>query len=347
MKMHNIVIIVLGVFFVGLLWFNWNNQKAVSYNRTNIEYANKLASACYDAAQTIDAENMGNEKGVWSSLPKRLYTLEIFYKSLAKNVDRDNDVQAVSMPEYTPFVILVDTNGFYISYNACFDEYGNGIVPDDMDQLNSISNLNTWVENYGNTTVRYYLNDFVDVTLADGTFYTGLRENVYQELPDAAKAKLPFLASKESYGEYRINVVARTMEDVMNYYLNTQIINHSEYNTGYDITLPETIGEDWSRMLLHPTVISFMQGDQKYVDGRVLNIYAYAAGELNTRYRYFIINGEYYCIDKDMAEQIEYSTDEKGIVSAYYKGTQIDGFYNSMEECAKYGAVPSLQAFGE
>lgn len=343
MKIHHIVIFFSGIFLVFFLWYSWNNQKPVSFNRTNIEYANKLTSACYDAAQTIDGEELGSKKGVWNSLEDRKNTLFVFYKSLAKNLNKDNDVQITSIPEYTPFVLLVDTNGFYLSYNACFDEYGNAVVPKNMDSINVISNLNTWVDTFSGISVRFYLNDYVDVTTSDGRFYSGLRDNVYEQLPDGEKAVLSFLMDNDRFEENRIYVVAKTIEDTINYYLNTQSINVTGYNTGYQVTLPQIKHEDWSRMLQHPTVISFMQGKQQYVDGRMLNIYSYASGELNTGYRYFVADGLYYRIDKTTG--LVYGVDEDGVITATYQGIPVSGFYSSVEECAKEGAIPSLNDY--
>ena len=343
MKIHHIIYVFTGIFLIFFLWYSWNNQKAVSFNRTNIEYANMLTSACYDAAQTIDGEELGTRTGVWSSLDSRKRTLFVFYKSLAQNLNRDNDVKITSVPEFTPFVLLVDTNGFYLSYNACFDEYGNAIVPQNMDFVNVLGNLNTWTAEYEGNTIRYYLNDYVDVNTASGSFYSGLRNEVYEELNAEEKSALSFLTNDVAFEENRIYVVASTVEDIINYYLNTQSINVDGYTTGYQVTLPQLKHEDWSRMLQHPTVISFMQGKQRYVDGRMLNVYAYAAGELNTGYRYFVCDGLYYRADR--VEGLIYETDEEGVVSVNYKGVPVTGFYNSVEECAKEGAIPSPDSY--
>lgn len=344
MKIHNVILIFIGLFFAFFLLFSYQNQTAVHYSQRNTEYAEKLTSACYDAAQTISADFVGKPAGCWDSKAAREETLKIFYKSLAQNLGLDTEVRSRGIQDYTPFVLLVDNPGFYISYNACFDEYGNAIVPDDLDSINVVSELNTYVGTYDNHTVRYYLNDYVDVTLSDGSFYTGERTEVYNNLPHSAKTVLSFLNDSVSFGEMRVEAVVGKVEQVINYYLNTQMINVSNYNTGYQVALPQLTGEDWSRMIAHPTVISFAQGEQEPMDGRMLNVYAYAAGELNKGYLYIILDGEYYCIDKELKNQLQKSVEGPGIVYTY-NGERIDALYNSMEECAEAGAVPAGQIF--
>ena len=344
MKIHNVMILVLGIFVAFFLLFSYQNQTAVHYSYRNTEYAEKLTSACYDAAQTISADFVGKPTGCWDDSSSRTETLLIFYKSLAQNLDMDTEVRIRGIKDYTPFVLLVDNPGFYISYNACFDDYGNAIVPEDLESVNVVSELNTYTGTYDGHTVRFYLNDYVDVTLSDGSFLDGKRTEVFEKLSGSAKTALSFLNDTEAFGQMRVEAVSGKIEQVINYYLNTQMINVSAYNTGYQVALPQLSGEDWSRMLAHPTVISFAQGEQEPVDGRILNVYAYAAGELNEKYLYFIMDGEYYCIDKDLKSQIQKVAEGNG-VAYYFNGKRIDCFYTDMEECARKGAVPAWQIF--
>ena len=44
-------------------------------------------------------------------------------------------------------------------------------------------------------------------------------------------------------------------------------------------------------------------------------------------------------------EGLTYETDEEGVVSVNYKGVPVTGFYNSVEECAKEGAIPSPDSY--
>lgn len=344
MKIHNALLIILGLFFLFYLLFAIQNHTEARYNEQNTEYAQKLTSACYDAAKTIATVDMATTAGCFDESSSRLKALDAFYKSLSHNLNMDSEPRFRGIKDYTPFVLLVDNPGFYISYNGCFDEYGNSIVPDGYEEVNVLSELNTYTGTYGGHTVRYFLNDLVEVTLKNGTYYEGNRVEVYAKLSGSAKNSLSFLNDSDLFWQMRTEAVSGKIEQTINYLLNTQMINVDTYNTGYQVALPQLTGEDWSRMIIHPTVISFAQGIQEQRDNHLLNVYAYAAGEINTRYLYFILNGEYYCLDKKAQSKLTKQPTNHGICFLY-DGQLLDGVYTSMEDCAATGAVPSTQIF--
>ncbi len=337
MKMHNVLLLFTGIFFAVFLLFSVRNNTYADFAEENREYAVWLTSACYDAAKTLNTESVQNAAGVWSDSSARSKTLNAFYKSLSNNLSTEQNMNVVI--GNTPFVILVDNDGFYISYNAGYDNYGNAEVPADLDTINVVSALNTYTEKTEGHTIRYYLNDFVSVTLSNGSFYDGMRWEVYEKLPDRAKSQLQFLADKDAYAENRTHAVVLRIEEVINYYLNTQKNITSAYNTGYNVTLPEITGEDWSRMLKKPSIISFAQGRQLGINHHRLNVYAFSGGELTDSLHYFIVNGMYYRYDRDVTLSLQADG------SYSYMGLPIDGFYESMEEAAMTGAMPSDQIY--
>lgn len=346
MKIHNVVILFVSVFFAVFLFYSYVNQKSVSFNRTNIEYANMLTAACHDAAKTINVDSATLATGVWDDKEKIGDTLGVFYGSLSRSLNLQAGTGARYTVEYTPFVLLVDINGFYLSYNACFDEYGNAIVPQDLDALNVVSNLNTWTDTYHDNIVRFYLTDYVEVTTRANNYYAGERTAVWEQLTKAGEADtaLAFLIDDTLFSQERVYAIVTKIESIINYYLNSQTVNVDGYNTGYQVTLPQLTGEEWSRMLKNPTVISFMQGRQGILESNMLNIYAYAAGELTESYLYFIMDGYYYRIDGNVETETITIT-ENGVTRTtqryLYNGTPIETFYTSMEECARQGAVPA------
>ena len=347
MKIHNYVIIFCAFVMAFFIFWNFKTQRSSSYSRTNIEYANSLTAACHDAAKTIRMDLLGEYQGVWRLKSARERTLNMFYDTLSRNFGSISTVLEEEMKEKTPIVVLVDVDGFYISYNAKFDEYGNSVTPFTYEQVDVVSSLNTWAERSGTAVVRYYLSEYVDVTLADGTIWSGNRKTVYNNLVDAGRliSDLVYLNNADEFQERKQNCIAAKLEKQINYYLNTQMINVSRYNTGYNVTMPASIGEDWARMTKNPTIIAFMQGNQEQTTGRVLNVYAYCAGELTNANVYFIYDGYYYPISMatktDRTVTIGVSSTEYIQTTVYvFNGTDIIQFYFSEEDCAAQGALP-------
>lgn len=343
MKIHNVVIFLLSIMLAVFILCDYISQKPITYNRANIEYAAILTSACYDAAKTISFED-GSEEAAWREEGKIEHTLDIFYTTLASAFHKANIPFMETISENTPFVILVDTDGFYLSVNACLDEYGNYVVPEDVEKLNSVTTLNTWTESYSGNIVRFFLTDRVEITLSDYQYVCGTRQDVYATLTDMDKtAGLEFLSDESLFREAQIAAITNGIENTINYILNTQTVNVASYNTGYNVTLPQLTGEDWSRMLKKPTIISFLQGKQElskqmFTGTRMLNVYAYAAGELITSYPYFIVDNTYRCLRGLFPE-----TAEDGSLLYTYEGIPIKKFYSSMKECAEAGAVPAVR----
>lgn len=212
-------------------------------------------------------------------------------------------------------------------------------MPDEIDQVNSITTLNTWTETYAGNIVRFYLDDEVAVTLADYGYFTGTREKVFAALTDAGRtAGLEFLGDKEQFAEARIAAITNRIEDTINYILNTQTVNVDSYNTGYNVTLPRLSGEDWSRMIKNPTVISFLQGKQQVIGTRIHNIYAYASGEFTGFYPYFIADGEYRSC-KELTKEVT----EDGNIIYTWMGVPVTRYFYSMKACAEKGAVPAAK----
>lgn len=321
MKIHNIVIIFVAVVFAIFIPYNYTSQRVVAYNRGNIEYANILTAACHDAAKTIEYDEQGT---VFATDKAREKAIDAFYNSLASAFHyKDTPIEA-SIAEKTPFVMLVDTNGFYISVNAVFDEYENYNISEESELLNVMTTLNTWTDTFEGNIVRFYLTDYVEVTLSDYAYVRGTRAEVYNELSVTGRTRgLEFLSDEALYEETKINAITGRIEDTINYILNTQTVNVDGYNTGYHVTLARSEGEDWARLLKNPTVISFLQGDQEITGGRMLDVYAYAAGEITKSYPYYI-NGECYYWSKK-------------------SNMPVGVFYGTMEECARKGAVPASE----
>lgn len=347
MKLHNYLIGFVSVFVAIFIFYNFVTQRSSAYNRTNIEYANDLTAACHDAAKTINLDNLEINEGVWQNQKEMEFTLQIFYETLSRNFGASAELKAQQMKDQTPCVVLVDTDGFYISFNAVYDEYNNAVIPNSFEGTNVITDINTWTEQVDNCIVRYYLSDYIQVTTNTGKVFAGNRKRVYQDMIAAGMltSNMTYLVDDVKFDESKNHTIISKLEKQINYFINTQFINVSDYNTGYNITLPELTGEEWSRMIKSPCVIAFMQGNQESVNGNLLNVYAYAAGEISAKYLYVIDNGYYYRLDGNSITTNETTVTINGttttVTEYLFNGTPISNFYTSMEECAALGAVPA------
>ncbi len=341
MKIHYVAMISTALIVLFLSLCLLQSRKAAQYENANTGYAEKLQSACYDATKTINISSLHDGRGVWDSFSSRELTLDIFYRSLAFNLNRENAGRS-EIAEMTPIVVLADNGGFYISYSACFDPIENIKTSNMADGRSVTSGLNTYAESYGNIAVRFFMSDYVEVILSDGTYISGTRQEVYSDLPDDAKITLSFMSSESLFDENRVETISLRIEEVLNYYLNTQFINVDAYNTGYQISIPRNPKETWARSIENPTIIAFLQGEQDYLEGRLLSTYAYAAGEMSVGDIFFIQDGLYYRVDGSLNIQ---KVLENGIYRYFYNGVQIDQFYTSMKDCASTGAVPAEQIF--
>ena len=348
MKLHNWLIIFLALFFLAFVFFEIVSSRTTTSSITQNEIAHDLAEACYDAAKTIKAENYSINKGVWRNQADIETSLDVFYRTLSHSFAYNPEIGEEYMKEKTPIVMFIDIDGFYVSYNAAFDQYGNAELNPLYREANVITDINTWSVPYGNATVRYYLTDYIDVTTPSNVVYSGRREEVVKSLnaAGALSGQLSFLQNEASFEENKSHAILQKCEDTFNYFLNTQKINVNQYLTGYNVTFTETKGESWQRMITNPTIVAFFQGNQAVANGNFLNEYAFAAGELTYSKLYFIEGNYYYSLTGNQVVTSTTTITTAGgetFTSTVYthNGVQITKFYTSAEECAALGAVPA------
>ncbi|MBR4795726.1 MAG: hypothetical protein IK050_04740 [Lachnospiraceae bacterium] len=301
------IITVLFVFFVG---WQYATTPEINYNRANKQYGVVIANACVDGMKNTDP----GLTDVFNTSAKREKALNSFYRSLLKGLNKSIGVRDYAVKEQTPFVLLIDNDGFYVSYNAVFDEYmtsfidgaGNKINPDSADvELSTVTSLNTWSENIDGNVVRFYLNDHVKVITPDNKIYDGTREEVL------SKVDIDCLKTVEAFETEKRYVIIQALEDEINFLLNSQPINAGKYYRAYAVTLPQSEGEDWHRLLKRPCLISFLQGKTSNNRENVLNVYGYAGGEIIKSKLFYGSGDLYYKYDggsdnfgtmRDMAE---------------------------------------------
>ena len=350
-------------------------------NVENTEYTNKLTSACYDAAQSMQEKNIEEYGCVWHNEQDIENTLNVFYSSLAYSLNREgagrSQIDEIAL--YTPMVVLIDVNGYYVSHNIVFDESGmvemDPIEKERISSKRGITGLNTWSEDLGgDKKIRYFLNDDVEVYLNTGRVYRGDRFDVYQRMEndngtDPVPGDLGFIIDQpvgddRKFNERKNQFITKEINAACDYYLNRHNIIGSYDDLQYSFELPDIPGEQWARMIQNPTVISFLQGYSTTVAGKLINTYALAAGELIKNYHYFITKttgseGEimqYHCFESEqeagnceivtttrsVKNEITGKEVEETIKEYLYLGEPIDEIYFTQTECAQKGASPHV-----
>lgn len=358
MKFSNFILIFIGIgLCLGIIIFI-NIDITQKVNTQNIEYTNKLTSACYDAAQTLNTDNIEKFGKVWNDKDDLNETLTAFYNSLVYSFNWDTAGRVEEMALYTPVVCMVDIDGYYISHNVVFNTTGTVQIPSDAEKRNGLTGLNTWTKNYNGVNLRYYLNDNVDVYALDGSVYSGNRKDVYallsEKLPGGTEVtELSFLIDDDGFNQRKNEMIIREINKQCEYYINRHNVIGDNYEMQYTFEMPEISGEDWSRLLQNPTVISFLQGYSSKADNRMLNVYALGGGELTLNYHYFIDGDIYHCIEAEpgvtksthtVTTDYESEGVTKHITTTYvayeWNGHEIDEVFNNQTECAKRGATP-------
>ena len=358
MKLTNYILVFFSVAlcFAFVLFINVDITKKI--NIQNIEYSSKLTSACFDAAQTMNTDNVERYGCVWHDADDLKTTLETFYNSLTYSFNWDNMGRVDEMALFTPVVCLVDVDGYYISHNVVFNDTGTVNISFDAEHRNGLTALNAWTDNYGGVLLRYFLNDNVEVICLDGTKIKGNRIEVYKKLQEdfpsgAEVTELSFITDDDEFERRKNELIVQEINDQCEYYINNHNVIGDSYENKYSFEMPEIAGQDWMRLLQNPTVISFLQGYSTKADNRLLNVYSLGGGELIENFHYFIDGDTYHCLEKEggvtrSTRDVNTSYESEGVtktkhttyVEYSYNGHLIDAIYSNQTDCAKRGAYP-------
>ena len=340
MKLSDYILILAAIFLAAFFLIAISVKMDKSETEANRRYASTLAAASESAVDALGFDTLQNGY-IWKNDENKEKAFKAFFKTINYGFNSEYTTRADETHAYLPVILMVDTDGYYISYNSAFDDYGNAIRP----SVNSVSidskaytetittsPLFSWVKKYGSFKIRFYLNDSVDVVTADGKIYSGKKEIVRQEIEDDGRVDHLFRASVSSdihhddygrayslidilnnkdnvYDEERNSEVVNSILKEVDYYVNNQNMLAKEYNIPYLFEMPEIAGEDWHRLLANPTLIAFMQGYQTTNWTSFVNVYSLAGGEVIKQRQYFITNEggqkKYHLLDeKNKSHQI-------------------------------------------
>lgn len=350
MSWTDIIIFFLSIFMSieSVVLINQRMEQAT--NHANNIYGTYVITACEDAMELLqtDAEELSedgnkNKNTIWKEYDTREKAVNTFYSSLGLSLNKKGDYYYHDLEIMTPVICLVDYDGFYISYNAAFDDMS--VSDEGYDKLHHITNLQTWAETVGRYTVRYYLNDNVQVITNYGVQYSGNRKEVYAQIAakESYHTDLSYLIDDEEFDVTRNACVIQHIDEQIEYYINNLNNRADGYFTQYTLSLPENAGETWAGQIDNPTILAFIQGKTYNIRQKNVSVYSIGAYDVDESLHYFITGtGDdryYHCFEEEVWKgNIQLHNENK-----YYKGQKIDRMYSSGKECAKQGAYPATE----
>ena len=319
MKLSDYIILFFSIFIGIFLIITISINIDESESKGNRRYAAMLSSASESAVGALGYDTLQNGY-IWRSEENKEKATRAFFKTLNLGFNSENKTKADEIAAYIPVLLMVDTDGYYITFNSAFDEHGNVSRPSaDSVSIDSkaytetmtTSPLFSWAKKYGGFKIRFYLNDSIDVITPTGKIYSGRKEIVKQDIEDDCRVDSGFRSQVNSdiyyddlgrsynllrfidnannvYNDERNSVVVNSILEEVSYYVNNQNMLARGNNIPYIFEMPEISEEDWHRLLANPTLISFMQGYQTPNWTSFINIYALSGGEVIKQKQYFI-----------------------------------------------------------
>lgn len=341
MAITDYAIFFLVIFFSLLIPNTLNTQIVKAMNRANIVYSEYAITACQDALRQTALENSQGEN-IFFNNEIRQNTVNTYYASLGRCLNRDNPGQRANLETATPGIVLVDYDGYYICYNGAYDL--KNTLSDETEDIHVITEKYTWSRQYGNHyIVQFTLSDNVIVYDSDGHTYKGSRDKAF--LAAGSPSELAFL-NDESFEEEKNDVIVTAIEEQFNYIVNNYNKKTDMNSTQYTILFPRVEGEVNCRLFENPTIISFLQGKARNVHGQRATVFALGGEELDNRLRYFISGEDIqkygYCLEDEL-QDAQIARVSKAL---YFDEKKIEKIYFSKSAYAKDGAqtTPKLHS---
>ena len=253
---------------------------------------------------------------------------------------------------YTPLIAFIDNDGFYITHNRKIMKDGYG----EITRVTTPIHMWTSTDENNRFIFRYTLGDIVTVIdMNNEITYSGPRKTVYKDIvkwiEDDALGEnklsavdesqsldaISFLNNDDLFSTNKANVITSEITKALEFYVNAYNQRNDSNFIKYEISLPFKPGQDWSRMIDNPCVITFFQGVQKASSVGEFTIFSMSGGEVKESPKYFIT-------EKVLVDEAGTPTGETRL---YYHSFNSDcdhsgitEFYYSMEECARQGALP-------
>lgn len=313
-------------------WYNAN--LTTNQTQEDITVKTNLTVSCSDALRTaLD----GHLVDVFETKENRNVAIATFYDTFCECFNFQSEYDRNLARYYVPCIALVGWDGYYMSYAESYTDADGYTYYTDI-----ITEQKPWSETYGSYHVRYRLDGNVTVVAGisaiKGKKYEGTREDILAEddLKTATTTgDLSFFSSASDFEKEKDYVITRTINDSVQYHMNTHNDYFNKFDADYTFSMPDTTSFS-ARNLKTPTVLAFMQGYQKKTgNGDYINIYALSASDVTKENVYYMQKGTL----ADGTEKLFYHTQScPELTNKSRMGT--------MEECASKGAYPCECFYG-
>lgn len=312
---HAIIIFCIFAFALMPIHFFRINRTSLA-DKADEQYTNMLISACYDTMQ----QTIPNDEGyIFETAGKRAAALEHLYSSLELTFNtRGSEDMNNLMKLRLPVVCLIDIDGFYLSYyDVHKDNTGAELL-----QMVELP-LQSWSLQKGSYVCQFRLDD--NITVIDrntGAIVSGNREMLYEY------TGLDIFKTQEDYEDAKYSVIVNLVNENIEYYINEYNIS-SPKELQYTFTMSTVRGEDWAKMMNHPSIIAFLQGIDLSDGSKTINLYSIAGGEVKSTEN----DNSYYTIEKTEDSIIYHTGSCPRIISDAIRTHSLDRYI-------KQGAVP-------
>lgn len=332
---HYLILFGFGI-IVLLFLFGFHSELTVTQAKEDREIEELLISSCQTALADVECE----ESEIFANQGERNKVASLFFKSFALGYG----CQLEDAYYYIPCLALIDNDGFYIISTKNISSFEGGVNHTISTQV--MTGKQQWIESYSDTTgaysVKYFLNDRLEVTKSDGTTYKGSYKDVgsklyptFNMMTDAQKNALALRFLCDNDAEYDLEkhrVITRLTEDQISFYINARNTYNNKKNAGYIFTMPVITDDTFARAMERPTILAFAQGIQYTIKTGYINVFALTASTLDDEDLYYeaVIN--------------------EGVVPCYYYHkigcthaavTNIDDVEKyTMRDCARDGFEP-------
>lgn len=329
MKLHHysILFAAISLVIVLLLDIQTSTTKAVLEEQNQVEH--NLSTAVDEGVHAL-AQSYTKRELIGS----RQHAVERFFRTLYANFELLSDpIAQQTMRQYIPLIITTEQNGIYAYFHDLQIEEGIEVVRmqwserypyvyEDKDFIYTF----TW----GDTVKLYDVHHII--TKEDESPYIELDYHEFSTSDRYAsfRTKYPnhFLLEEQSFYLVRQDAMIKTIEKIMEYYLNEYNHIAKQYGITYEVSLPTLDVSELTRSIEQPSMIVIFQGYPLKNTNRMFHRIAIAGARIQL-------------------EEL-YGIEEKGWYKLYHRWTcdawipmehSVNGrTYDSILDCVKEGA---------
>lgn len=316
MKLSHFIIVLITLVLAICIPYAYSSSMVDTQIEENRTIEKNLATSCADAMKSVDTGNTY----FFSSESIRNSVVDNFYSNICRDFNYISESKKEEAKFHVPCLVMTDWDGYYLHYVKQYKDASSETAYKEF-----TTDLNTWNETYGGKyTIRYYLNDVINVTeIETGKSVFGKPSDVYEKLGNPAV--LDFLKNTNKFDNERNVTIVGNINEQLDYYVGTHNSSMNRKESSYMISLPHDNNTRNARMLKAPALFAFWQGNQTQVREGYINTFAFATAEVTAN--------DIYYVSKDTDGKLYYHQAGCSKLTEYL-------FSGSMEQCAGKGANP-------